>query len=208
MIDTVIDVSHFNGTPVWAQVRAAGITGVIHKATEGIGWTDPMFASASTAAPAAGLLWGAYHFGTGDDGRAQARFFLDIVNPDAQTLCAIDFEPNPSGTQMSLDQLLAWIETVQNATKRPPLVYGGLSLLFPAIGTGAYPELAACPLWVAQYTPAPVPSGVPPQVWTQWTLWQYTDTGSVDGISTAVDRSRFAGTAEELTSWWTGAAQS
>jgi lysozyme len=206
MIDVVIDVSHVNESPLWSQVHAAGIAGVIHKATQGTGSVDPAFASARTAAPAAGLLWGAYHFGTGDDAKAQAQFFLDTVQPDAQTLCAIDFES--SGTPMSLAQLLAWVETVQNATGRPPVVYGGLSLLFPEIGTAAYPALAACPLWVAQYTPASAPSGIPPQVWKQWTLWRYTDNGRVDGIPTAVDRSRFAGTVGQLTAWWTGTAES
>mgnify|MGYP006160279261 CR=1 FL=1 len=35
MIDAVIDISHFNGAPDWARVKAAGILGVIHKATQG-----------------------------------------------------------------------------------------------------------------------------------------------------------------------------
>ncbi|HYI11749.1 MAG TPA: glycoside hydrolase family 25 protein [Thermoanaerobaculia bacterium] len=203
MLDAVIDVSHFNGSPDWTRVRAAGILGVIHKATQGSNWVDPTFAAARTAVPAAGLLWGAYHFGTGDEeGSAQGQFFLDTVQPDAQTLCVIDFEPNPSGTQMPLDHLFGWIETVQKATGRPPLVYGGNSLLFPQIGTATHPTLAACPLWVAQYTSAAQPSGIPPQVWKTWTLWQYTESGTIDGITGNVDRSRFNGTAEELTAKW------
>lgn len=205
MLDTVIDVSHFNGAPVWTRVHAAGILGVIHKATQGTTWVDPTFVAARITAPAAGLLWGAYHFGTGNaDGDAQARFFLDKVKPDASTLCAIDFEPNLSGSQMSLDQLCAWIDTVRKATGRAPVVYGGLSLLFPDIGRGGFPTLAACPLWVAQYTSAAEPSAIPTQVWTTWTLWQYTDGGRVDGIDGKVDRSRFNGTAEDLTRWWSG----
>jgi lysozyme len=203
MLDAVIDVSHFNGSPDWTSVSAAGILGVIHKATQGSNWIDPTFAAASTAVPAAGLLWGAYHFGTGDEsGSAQAQFFLDTVKPDANTLCAIDFESNPSGTQMTLEDLLDWIETVQNATGRAPVVYGGLSLLFPQIGTAAEPTLAACPLWVAEYTSAAEPSGLPTQVWSTWTLWQYTDSGSVGGVTGDVDRSRFNGTAQELTACW------
>lgn len=208
MIDTVIDVSHFNGSPDWTQVRGAGILGVIHKATQGVGWVDPTFSAARTAAPAAGLLWGAYHFGTGsEDGAAQAQYFLDEVQPDGQTLCAIDFEPDPSGTSMSLEQLLDWIETVQKATGRAPVVYGGLSLLFPDIGANTYPTLASCPLWAAQYTSANEPSGIPTQVWKSWTLWQYTESGTVAGISGNVDRSRFNGTAEALAAWWNSAPQ-
>lgn len=204
MLDAVIDISHFNGSPDWKQVRAAGIVGVIHKATQGGTWVDPSFAAARAAVSEAGLLWGAYHFATGAvDGATQARFFLDTVRPDAQTLCVIDFESNPSGQPMPLDELLAWVETVQTATGRPPVVYGGRSLLFPAVGTAPQPTLAACPLWVAEYTAATDPSGIPGQVWKTWTLWQYTETGNVAGVSGYVDRSRFQGSAEELATWWT-----
>lgn len=203
MIDAVIDVSHYDNSPVWSEVAAAGIAGVIHKATQGSTYVDPTFAAARTAVPAAGLLWGAYHFGTGDEeGADQAKFFLDTVQPDARTLCAIDFEPNPSGTSMSLDHLFGWIETVQQETKRNPIVYGGNSLLFPLIGTSTHPTLAACPLWVAQYTSAAQPSGIPTQIWPTWTLWQYTESGSVNGINVAVDRERYNGTLEELQANW------
>lgn len=203
MIDAVIDISHFNGSPDWVRVKAAGILGVIHKATQGAKSIDSTFAAARTAIPAAGLLFGAYHFGTGDEeGSAQAQFFLDTVKPDASTLCCIDFEPNPSGTSMTLDHLFGWIETVQKATGRAPVVYGGKSLLFTQIGTSTHPTLAACPLWVAQYTSAAQPSNIPSQVWSTWTMWQYTESGTVDGITGAVDRERFNGTPEHLTSFW------
>lgn len=208
MIDSVIDISHFNGSPDWTKVRAAGILGVIHKATQGAKSVDSTFAAARTAVPAAGLLWGAYHFGTGDvEGSAQAQFFLDTVKPDAHTLCVVDFEPNPSGTEMPLDHLFGWIETVQAATGRPPVVYGGKSLLFPAIGKSTHPTLAACPLWIAEYNTLAEPVGIPAQVWKTWSLWQYSESGTVEGVTGNVDRSRFNGTADALTAWWTGTPQ-
>lgn len=203
MIDSVIDVSHFDNAPDWARVKASGIQGVIHKATQGLHYVDKTFASAKTDVPAAGMLWGAYHFGTGDGtGAEQAQFFLDTVQPDAHTLLSIDFEPNPSGTTMSLQQMLDWIDVVQKATGRWPVVYGGKSLLFGAIGTTQQPVLAQCPLWVAQYTSAPAPSAIPSQVWKDWTFWQYTETGKVDGIDVNVDRERYNGTADDLTAKW------
>lgn len=205
MIDAVIDISHFNGWPDWTTIKTAGILGVIHKATQGTTSVDSTFVAASSAAPAAGLLWGAYHFGTGDaEGSAQAEFFLDTVKPGPQTLCVIDFEPNPSGTTMSLDHLFGWIETVQKATGRAPMVYGGKSLLFTSIGNATHPTLAACPLWVAEYNSLAEPAGIPAQVWASWSLWQYTESGTVDGVTGAVDRSRFNGTSEELATMWGG----
>lgn len=206
MIDAVIDISHHNGSPDWTKVRAAGILGVFHKSTQGTTYVDPTLDSARKDVPAAGLLWGAYHFGTGSGtGKDQAQFFLDTVKPDAQTLCAIDYETNPSGTAMTLAALLDWVATVQAATGRAPVVYGGKSLLFGDIGSSQQPALAQCPLWVAQYTSAAAPSGIPAQVWKTWTLWQYTESGTVDGITGSVDRERYNGTSDELTAWWTGA---
>ena len=203
MIDAVIDISHFNGSPDWAKVKASGILGVIHKATQGVKAVDSTFAAARTAVPAAGLLWGAYHFGTGDaEGSAQAQFFLDTVKPDANTICVIDFEPNPSGTEMPLDHLFGWIETVQKATGRAPVVYGGKSLLFGAVGKASHPTLAACPLWVAEYNTHAEPDSIPQQIWKSWALWQYTESGAIDGVTGNVDRSRFNGTVDALQSWW------
>lgn len=205
MLDAVIDISHFQGTPDFAKVRAAGIAGVVHKATQGLSGVDSTFAAAKSNALAAGLLFGAYHFGTGSgSGADQAAWFLSIVKPDASTLCVIDFEPNPStsGTTMTLPQLLDWITTVQASTGRWPVVYGGKSLLFGAVGSQPNATLAQCPLWVAQYTSAAQPSGIPSQIWPDWTLWQYTENGTVDGITTPVDRDRFNGTEDELRKWW------
>jgi lysozyme len=206
MIDTVIDISHFQGSPDFVKLRAGGITGLIHKATQGLKSSDPTFAAAKTAAPAAGLLFGAYHFATGDGtGAEQADWFLQTVEPDAKTLCVIDFEPNLSGTSMNLTQLLDWINTVRTKTNRWPVVYGGKSQLFPTIGSQTNDTLAKCALWVAEYTSAAEPPGIPTQIWPTWTMWQYTESGSVPGITTSVDRDRYNGTEEQLVAWWTGA---
>jgi GH25 family lysozyme M1 (1,4-beta-N-acetylmuramidase) len=49
---------------------------------------------------------------------------------------------------------------------------------------------------VADYGSHNEPS-IPPQ-WAAWTLWQFTENGSVAGISGAVDLDRFNGTGEDL----------
>jgi GH25 family lysozyme M1 (1,4-beta-N-acetylmuramidase) len=52
------------------------------------------------------------------------------------------------------------------------------------------------PLNVAHWTSASsptIPNGFP-----YWTIWQYTDSGSVSGISGAVDRDRFNGSSSRL----------
>lgn len=39
-LNVVIDISHHNGNPDFQQAAAAGIVGVIHKATQCTGFTD------------------------------------------------------------------------------------------------------------------------------------------------------------------------
>ena len=64
-LNVVIDLSHFNNVTDFNAVKADGIVGVIHKATEGHGYTDPTYLSRRSQALAAGLWWGAYHFAHG-----------------------------------------------------------------------------------------------------------------------------------------------
>src|SRR6476659_7577526 len=91
----VIDISHHNGTVDFQKASQNGIVGVIHKATQGQTNVDPTFKGNRTKGQAAGLLWGAYHFGTGSDGVKQADQFLNVVQPDAATLLVLDLEANP-----------------------------------------------------------------------------------------------------------------
>src|SRR5882672_2787726 len=83
-LNVVIDLSHYNEVASFSDIRASGIVGVIHKATQGVVDRDPTYAWRRREALAAGLWWGAYHCGTNTDGAAQARFFLSVVNPGPQ----------------------------------------------------------------------------------------------------------------------------
>ena len=85
-INVVVDISHHNGNIDLNQAKQAGIVGVIHKATQGTGMVDNMYQTNRGKAQAAGLWWGAYHFGTSGDGAQQADFFLSKANADAQNV--------------------------------------------------------------------------------------------------------------------------
>ena len=55
MINSVIDISHHQGANIdFAQVKAAGIVGVIHKAPAGTGFKDNMYPVNRQKAVAAG----------------------------------------------------------------------------------------------------------------------------------------------------------
>jgi len=71
-LNAIVDISHHNGNIDLQLAKADGIIGVIHKATQGTTGVDPMYQTNRAKAAAAGLLWGAYHFATGDDPVMQA----------------------------------------------------------------------------------------------------------------------------------------
>ncbi len=195
--NVVIDLSHFNNVTNFAAIQQSGIVGVIHKATEGTGWSDPTYASRKQQALAAGLLWGAYHFGINEDGAAQAQYFLSVVNPGSQDLLALDFEQNPN-SQMTITQAEQFVQEIYSKTGRYPGFYSD-SLVGSLLGSTENSILANCWFWRAEYGGSP-PS-VPP-TWPGWTMWQYTESGSVPGIAGACDRDTFNGSVAELSKLW------
>lgn len=200
-VDKVIDLSHHNAPVDFAKVKKAGILGVIHKATEGATVQDPKYAERTTAAAAAGLFWGAYHFGNNRDAVKQADNFLATVQPTAGELIALDIEEN-KGNEMSLAQAVTFVNRIHEKTGRWPGIYAGsyLRSVLPAAGDET---LKKCWLWIAQYANAPklLPG------WTRWTMWQYTDGTAgpnpvpVPGVGKC-DRDQFNGTEAELRAHW------
>jgi len=203
-LNAVIDLSHHNGTPDFQKIAADGIVGVIHKATQGTKNVDPTYATRRQGALDAGLLWGAYHFGTGSDGIMQAEHFLDVVQPDATTLLVLDFESNPQGPSMTLEEARAFVTHVQSQSGSGtfPGFYSGHDIK-NLLGSGTDPILANCWFWLAQYGPTPVV----PVNWPTWTLWQYTDGAAgpdphqVDGVGLC-DRETFNGADADLRALW------
>ena len=56
----VVDLSHHNEVADFGNVKAAGIAGIIHKATEAIGFVEKMYAVRRGSAMDAGLLWACF----------------------------------------------------------------------------------------------------------------------------------------------------
>lgn len=200
--NVVVDISHHNGNVNLKKAADAGIVGLIQKASQGEAYVDGTFTRNRKAALDAGMLFGAYHFGTGANGVSQAMHFLDIVKPDRKTVVALDFEDNPTGNSMTLEEARAFCVHVHTALKRWPVFYSGHTIK-RALGTRVDPVLKNCAFWLAQYGPTAV---VPP-CWRTWTLWQYTDGGAgppphaVPGLGNC-DRDKFNGTEAQLKSWW------
>jgi lysozyme len=230
-LDAVIDISHNVTVTDFSQVRRrSNILGVLHKTTEGGDWVDPSYSLRRPQAEAAGLLWGAYHYGTHQySGERQAAAFLAAAQPGPATLLALDFEPNDANWRntMNLAQAEAFVRTIQQATGRLPMVYthpswangersgrAGVKLR-DAVNSGSI--LARCDLWLADYREEPNV----PFAWTQpgWRLWQYAGDeteadaayGSVPRAVAGVshcDRNLFNGDAPALRRFWKSGAAS
>jgi lysozyme len=201
--NVVIDLSHHNQNLDFPRIRTeGGILGIIQKATQGVGFQDPTYQSNKAMAMENGLLWGAYHFGTGSDGIHQASYFLDVVQPDAVTLLVLDLEANPQGPSMTLEEARAFVTHLHGVTGRWPGIYSG-HYVKDLLGTNQDPVLANCWFWLSQYGPTAV---VPPN-WATWTMWQYTDGAvgpdphSVAGVGLC-DRDKFNGDEASLRELW------
>jgi lysozyme len=203
MLDVVIDLSHHNTLTEtsFLEAAAAGIQGCLHKITEGTWYLDGTYAERQEWARAAGVWWGAYHFGRSGDAVGQAHYFLEQVQPTPDTLLVLDWETCPSDVSMSRAEAEAFVEVIAQDTGRYPGVYSGMSFCGDALTglTATDTVLSQCWLWLARYSETP--PEVPP-VWPTWSMWQYTQEGRVPGIAGPCDRDRFNGDLDGLRRLW------
>ena len=196
MIPNVIDIYHGNIVNDFAALKAAGILGVIHKATQGANYADPLYATRRKQATDAGLLWGAYTFNTGEDVPAQVNQFFSHAEPGTSTLMALDFEDNPH-SQMSLGQARQFLQIADEKLGRKLVLYSG-NRIKDLLGTQVDTFLGSHRLWLPQYGPvAKVQAS-----WQRPWLWQYSETGQLPGTGGAIDLNSYDGTPDQLATEW------
>jgi lysozyme len=195
-----IDVSHYDGTIDWQQVKNAGITFAYIKATEGTTLVDDRFQSNVAEAIKAGIAVGAYHFCRASDESGaleEAKFFIQTVNQAGGFYLfrlppALDMETDNGGTRASLTAAAhAWLNEVNTASGRTSVIY-----TYPFFADNYLDDsLSNVPLWLANYDNNQPANHAG---WAKWTFLQYTDQGSVPGIDGSVDMDEFAGTVDDL----------
>jgi hypothetical protein len=148
----IIDVSSNNAHPIdYKAVVAGGVIGVIVKATEGTGYTNPFYAQDVAGFQAAGVPVLAYHFASFGDVAAEAAHFKSVAGPLAKVL---DSETNTDAGWQNRFLDLIGPGTVMN--------YGSKSSL---------PRTSSL-LWVAIYGGNPGPG---------YNCWQFTDSQWIAG---------------------------
>jgi len=230
-LNCVIDISHHQSDVDWAKVKASGIMGVIHKASEGSSYEDPLYDQHRKQANAAGLFWGAYHLADNSDASAQAALFLRASKPDKDTLLAIQWldmggggSSAPETTETSEGEMAEgkqveggspgtltaegvrqFVTLVHAQTNRYPGVCSG-SVAKMELGDKIDPVLKNCWFWVVQYSDHPTDI---PKTFDKCMLWQYTDgvngpePHDTPGVG-ACFRDAFNGEDRELEGFWTG----
>jgi lysozyme len=125
--NVVVDLSHNNADVDLAQAKAGGVRGLIHKATQGTGFSDPTYSARSRCVQTGRPPVRRIHLATAADPAAQARFFPRAAQFSPGDLLVLDFEWNQASPNhtMTLDQARVFVSTVQDAAGITPGLYGG-----------------------------------------------------------------------------------
>ncbi|MEP6465234.1 MAG: glycoside hydrolase family 25 protein [Parafilimonas sp.] len=198
-----IDVSRWQGTGInWQQVKSAGYEFVFIKATDGSAYKQAFIEGAKKQALDAfnaGLKIGYYHFAHPSsspsvqaDALSEASYFITQISvnfPKPNFPLVVDFEDD--GMQMNAHDADIWLTSFQQK-----IANAGYELMLYTYAVYSDQHLpsnhshASNPLWIAKY-PKPVNlnnPALPAHGWTEWQIWQYSESGVVQGISgNAVD---------------------
>lgn len=201
--DLILDCYYNNTIPSFQKARDAGLQAVIHKCSEGLTFTDPLYAKRKVEVTGLGMLWGAYHFGHAGNPVQQANFFLGLVGNDPNTLLCLDLERALDGHIMPLADAEQFAVRIKEKTGRLPVIYTGKWVMDIINPQGHTSPLFDCPLWVASYNAVPaLPGG-----WKTWNLWQYTNGNSgplphtLSGLGSN-DLNVYNGTLDEMKTFW------
>lgn len=197
-----LDVARYQGKVDWAAARAGGTHFVFIKSTEGKDYIDPNFYDNWRGAAAAGVARGAYHFMTWCSlASEQAAWFVRNVPNDQNALPPVlDLEWNNHSSCKNrhdradiLEKVRVMLAAMEQHTGKVPIIYTDMTFYrdilegeqfdssFWLRSTAAEPHL--------KYNDRP------------WLFWQWTQTGTMSGVRTEVDRNAFYGSETEWVSF-------
>lgn len=193
-----IDISHWQKGFDLVEFAAGGGLAAIFKATEGHTLVDECYEDFVVSAMALDLPYASYHFMRPGDMREQARFFLEVVQPEDGERVVADYEDD----RLDISELVEFLKEIQYINPTLQLtVYSG-HLIKEQLGSTRHDWLANnTSLWIAHYTQSAAPKW-PTATWPTWSLWQYSDREYVDGFSGPIDGDRFNGSDEQMLKWF------
>jgi lysozyme len=198
-----VDVSVYQGTVNWSDVKAAGIDFAIARISDGSD-LDTEFATNWSGMKSAGLVRGAYqYFEPGENPTTQANIVISAVGMLGSGDLPVTADMETTGGESAatiVSNLTTWANAVKAGTGKVPMVYTAEGYWDSDVASSAF---STNPLWVANWGVScpDLPTG-----WSSWDFWQYSDSGTVGGISGAVDLDEFNGTLVALQAFAGGAA--
>lgn len=206
------DISSYQGD---AGLRVGNIKsdGIIVKATEGTGYTNPYFRRDADDTLKLGRVLGIYHYASGYNWKAEADYFLNAVGPYlGKAVLILDYEMPAVliGRESFAKQ---WLDYVKEKTGQTPWFY---TYLFVENGYNSKDNptpfnwsgiAKSYPLWLAQYQIGAV-YGYQHRAlngrlkyWDKMTCFQHTDNGYLPGYGKRLDLNVFYGDKEDWAKW-------
>lgn len=189
-----IDVSKYQGSIDWEKVAADGVEFAIIRlgyrgyGKEGTLVEDETFKTNIAGANAAGIKVGVYFFAqaiTEEEALEEARFVLDLIAPykvDFPVVYDVEKTKEKSGrmNQLTQEERTRMAITFLNAIREAgytPMLYGNMEMLSVLIDVDQLEEYEK---WYAYY-------GSQLYFPYEYSMWQYSEEGVVDGIKEKVD---------------------
>jgi lysozyme len=183
-----LDVSKHQGVINWDVVKKdSKIQYVFIKATEGSNVVDEKYRANIQGARRVGIKVGSYHYLTNKSSATTQfeNFARTALREEQDLLPVIDVEVCKQWTPQQLrDSLKVFAEMVEDYYGCKPVIYTYESFYKNYLGKA----FADYPIFIAKYCRTPEGR---PNINVNWILWQYSESGRVNGINTYVDLSRF-----------------
>ncbi|NNF00519.1 MAG: glycoside hydrolase family 25 protein [Pyrinomonadaceae bacterium] len=214
----VIDAFHKNSID-WRQIKTdRRVAGIIHKATEGTGVSDPKYASRRLLAKRLGYKWGSYHLLRKGETIRQARFYLNKIGRDSSDeIMALDVECTTNSLcnvpkyKVTAEEIATFLKYVKQKTGRYPIFYGNQSVIKDLSKNLPNNQLLmSVPLWYARFKENV--TDFPKGIWRSYTLWQFSSEINckpdekclyrVPGTKHDMDINVYNGTIEEMQRDW------
>lgn len=187
-----IDVSKYQDVIDWESVKEMRVEDVrisfaFIKATEGLRNEDVYFKRNWKRAKDAGLARGAYHFFIATkSGKQQAQSFIKRVELEPGDMPPVlDVEQTYGVPVTKLrERVKEWLDVVEEYYGVKPIIYTNVDFYKQVLKD----EFDEYPLWAAHYL-----QRHRPRIHREWSFWQHSETGRVNGIGPKVDFNVFNG---------------
>ena len=206
------DVSDVRGDVDFAKAHAHGIAFAIVRVSDGDVHDTRYGVGRIKALRESGLAWFPYYFGrvasqlnNQRDGAAEAAMAIKFARAGgwgrkSDLPLAYDFEtPNGQPAAKCARHLLQFVDAYRQDRGHHPILYTGPSFwskILPHLTAAQKDRTRRCPLWIAHWD-VPQPASLEP--WGDgWTIWQYSNHGTVAGVPSKCDTDYFKGGASDF----------